>query len=323
MRKIILGRSNRQVSSVSLGTWAYGGKNMSGKISVGWAGQNIDDSKKALIKAWELGINHWDTADVYGDGKSEKIIGESWGQIPRKNIFLATKVGWDRGPYDYWYNPKHMLHNMERSLKNLKTDYVDLLYLHHCNFGKNGEYLNAAIDVVKKFQEQGKARLVGLSDWSCKKIVKYIKQCDPDVVQPYRNVMDDQYEESGLRDYVEKFNIGVCFFSPIKHGLLLGKYNKPARFEAGDHRIQINDFINQKIINKMKTNKKLLEERFSFHKNPVLYGVVNALFNDSSTACVLLGQRNVEQVYEASLLGDIISKKDSDWIKSLYLTQNQ
>ena len=53
------------------------------------------------MKAYELGINHWDTADVYGDGHSEKIIGNIWGKVPRHDIFLATKVGWDMGPVSY------------------------------------------------------------------------------------------------------------------------------------------------------------------------------------------------------------------------------
>ena len=97
MRKVVLGRTGELVSAISLGTWAFGGENMSGRFAVGWAGQSDNDSKSVLLKAWESGINHWDTADVYGEGRSEIIIGESWGTIPRDDIFLATKVGWDKG----------------------------------------------------------------------------------------------------------------------------------------------------------------------------------------------------------------------------------
>ena len=87
MRKIILGRTNEKVSAISLGTWAFGGAGMSGKFSVGWGGQTDSDSKEALLAAWDNGINHWDTADVYGDGHSEKIIGSMWDEISRNNIF--------------------------------------------------------------------------------------------------------------------------------------------------------------------------------------------------------------------------------------------
>ena len=82
-------------------------------------------------KSYDSGINHWDTADVYGDGISEKIIGEAWKDISRSSIFLATKVGWDMGEYDYFYHPKLIKKNIDRSFNNLKTDYIDLFYLHH------------------------------------------------------------------------------------------------------------------------------------------------------------------------------------------------
>tara|TARA_X000000368_G_scaffold195837_1_gene154572 strand:+ start:90 stop:1052 length:963 start_codon:yes stop_codon:yes gene_type:complete len=320
MRKVVLGRTNTKVSAISLGTWAYGGASMSGNFSVGWGGQNDLDSKNALLSAWENNIDHWDTADVYGNGKSESTIGEMWGDIPREDIFLATKVGWDKGAYSYWYNPKHMVNNLERSLKNLNTGYVDLVYLHHCNFGKNGEYFDDALEVVNKFKDQGKTRFIGLSDWSNISILKYIEKCDPDVVQPYRNVMDDDYIKSGLGSYVDKHNMGVCFFSPIKHGLLTGKYKNPTTFDRGDHRSGVKDFANQAIIDKMHQNKILLEKRFKDHEHPTMHGVIDALFNDSSNACVLLGQRNVKQVQVASTLGNLMSDQDSQWVKSIYKT---
>ena len=318
MRKITLGRTGAKVSAISLGTWSYGGSNKSGKRSVGWSGQSDEDSTAALKRAWELGINHWDTADVYGDGRSEQVIGSVWDDIPRDDIFLATKVGWDMGPHNYWYNPDHMRHNMERSLKNLKTDCVDLMYLHHCNFGQNEEYFDDALDVVQRFQQEGKTKFIGLSDWSSEKIMKFIERCDPDVIQPLRNMMDDTHEESGLMQYVNNHNLGVCFFSPIKHGLLTGKYTKPATFEDGDFRKHEKAFTDPDIIQKMQDNKIKLEERFSDHPNPVMNGVVNALFSDSPTGCALLGQRNVAQVEAAATLGDVLSDEDAHLVKSLY-----
>jgi aryl-alcohol dehydrogenase-like predicted oxidoreductase len=318
LRKIILGRTGAEVSAISLGTWSYGGANKSGKIPVGWAGQSDDDSKAALKRAWELGINHWDTADVYGDGRSETVIGSMWDEIPRNDIFLATKVGWDQGYQNHWYEVGAMRHNMERSLKNLKTDCVDLMYLHHCNFGKNEEYFEGAVDVIRGFKEEGKTQFIGMSDWSSEKILQFIERCDPDVVQPLRNVMDDTYESSGLKKYVDDHNLGICFFSPLKHGLLTGKYTAPAQFEDGDFRSGEKAFRDTSVIQKMQNNKTVLEERFSSHPNPVMHGVVDALFSDSPTGCALLGQRNTAQVEAAATLGDLLSNEDSDWVKILY-----
>ena len=318
MRKIILGRTNTTVSAISLGTWAFGGENKIGKKSVGWANQSDRDSRSVLIKAWEKNINHWDTADVYGEGHSERIIGSMWEDIPRNSIFLATKVGWDMGPFSHWYHPKHMKKKIEESLTNLKTDYIDLLYLHHCNFGKQDEYFDDAVEVLKSFQSQGKIRFTGLSDWSNERIVKYLDACNPDVIQPYRNIMDNTYEESGLKNIVNKNNLGVCFFSPLKHGLLTGKYKTTAVFKDGDHRSGIKDFQDKNKIKKIMLNCEKLEKKFLHHENPIMHGIVNALFFDSPTGCVLLGQRNIKQVETASSLGEILSEEDTSWVKSLY-----
>ena len=318
MRKIILGKTGAEVSAISLGTWSYGGANKQGKIPVGWEGQQDNDSINALLRCHEIGINHWDTADVYGDGRSEKVIGSLWGDIPRADIFLATKVGWDIGDYGHFYHPVHMRKQMEQSLINLQTDCVDLLYLHHCNFGKQDQYLNDALETVRRFQEEGKTRFVGLSDWDLFKIMKYIDAAQPDVVQPYRNVKDDTYGPSGLKDWIDKHNSGVCFFSPIKHGLLTGKYTEPVAFGDGDFRTNVNDFSKIDVIKKMQENKTLIEDRFSDHPYPVMRGIIDALLIDTSSGCVLLGQRNIDQVNTAATLGGKMSKKDVNWVKSLY-----
>ena len=192
------------------------------------------------------------------------------------------------------------------------------MYLHHCNFGKNNELFDDAFATIKQFQQEGKTRFIGLSDWSSERILKFINKCDPDVVQTYRNIMDDKYTSSGLKKYIDQNNIGACFFSPIKHGLLTGKYNKPASFSAGDHRSGIKQFADQAVILKLQKNKKILEKKYRQKDHPVMHGVVNALFNDCPTSCVVLGQRNPKQVEAASSLGDVLSKDESEWVKSLY-----
>jgi len=115
MKKVILGRTEESISVISLGAWSHGKQNTDNGASVGWSNQSDQDSKDALLQSFSLGINHWDTADVYGDGHSEKIIGSMWNEISRNNIFLATKVGWDKGPNKYWYNSDYIRTKMEQS----------------------------------------------------------------------------------------------------------------------------------------------------------------------------------------------------------------
>ena len=97
-----------------------------------------------------------------------------------------------------------------------------------------------------------------------------------------------------------------------------GKYKNPTSFKEGDHRLNVKDFQNEEILGKIHSNCEKLKLRFRNQYSPVLYGVINALFSDSPTGCVLLGQRNIEQVKVASTLGDALSNQDSEWVKSLY-----
>ena len=319
MQKIILGRTKESISVISLGAWSHGRQNTDGGASVGWSNQSDQDSKDALLRSFSLGINHWDTADVYGDGHSEKIIGSMWNQISRNNIFLATKVGWDKGPNKYWYNSDYIRTKMEQSLKNLKTDCVDLFYLHHCNFGKEDEFLEEAIEQLLRFKKEGKTRFIGLSDWSASRIMKYIDIVDPDVIQPLYNVYDIEYETSGLKDHIATNNLGVCFFSPIKHGLLTGKYNSIPDFPKGDFRRSIKEFKDIEFIEKMKKNRREIESKFpNFGEDAIMQSLLGAILFDNPTACVLLGQRNKMQAEIAGRLGKPITKEDCLWILSLY-----
>ena len=319
MKKIILGRTGESISVISLGAWSHGKQNTDNSASVGWSNQSDQDSKDALLQSFSLGVNHWDTADVYGDGHSEKIIGSMWDKISRNNIFLATKVGWDKGPNKYWYNSDYIRTKMEQSLKNLKTDCVDLFYLHHCNFGKKDEFLEGAMEQLIRFREEGKTRFIGLSDWSANRIMKYINIVDPDVVQPLYNVYDVEYVASGLKDHITKNNLGVCFFSPIKHGILTGKYKSIPNFPRGDFRRTVKEFKNINFINKMRLNRDKIESKFpDLGKDAIMQSLLGAILYDNHTACALLGQRNKAQAEVAGRLGKLFTEKDVLWIFSLY-----
>ena len=319
MHLIRFGRTDVQVPTVSLGTWGIGGPNMSDGVSVGWSGHDDAQASRAIVEAWKNRITHWDTADVYGNGQSERLIGQLWSEIPRKEIFVATKVGWSKGGYDHFYHPRMMQEQLDASLRNLRVDEIDLYYLHHCDFGKKDEHLDDANEQIHRFQEQGKVRFIGLSDWDSSKIMKFASRVDPDVVQPYRNIIDDTWESSGLRKYVEDHDLGVAFFSPIKHGLLLGKYDSPPEFPEGDFRSRIEGFRDVKVIERMKRAKAALESRFRSHEEPVLHGVVGSLLTGNRSATVLLGQRNPRQVRSAAAIGTPLSAEDAAWVRSQYV----
>jgi len=318
MDAVRLGRTEVHVSRISLGTWSHGGPNAVGGRPVGWAGSDPDSDRASLIAAYRAGVTHWDTADVYGDGRSERLIGEVWDEVPRDRIFLATKVGWNPGPHEHFYHPAWMRSQLERSLSQLQVDHIDLHYLHHCQFGEHESLFDDAMEMLHRARDEGKIRFIGLSDWDADKIMEYIDRADPDVVQPYRNVAADTWESSGLKAWVEAHDAGAAFFSPLRHGLLLGKYLEPPDFDAGDVRSSIPAFEDEALLDRLQSCVAALRERFRDHPQPVLWGLLGALFEDAPTACALVGQRNAEQSEAAALCSAPLSAKDAAWVRELY-----
>jgi aryl-alcohol dehydrogenase-like predicted oxidoreductase len=318
VQHIRFGRTDQRISAIGLGTWAYGGPKTVGKRAVGWSGHDQGAARQALIEAHCRGINHWDTADVYGDGKSEELIGELWGDVPRDEIFLASKVGWDPGSYGHAYDPRMIRERLERSLELLRTDRLDLYYLHHCDFGPQDKYFEGAVETLQQLQAEGKMRFLGLSDWSSRKLARFASRMNPDAVQVYRNVVDDAYESSGLKAWVEENDAGAVFFSPLKHGLLLGKYDQPTTFDAGDMRSGIPGFADAAVLTALRKAKAAVEQRFNSHAEPVLHAVTGVLLTESPGASVLVGQRDPAQVSAAANLGLGLSREDACWVKALY-----
>jgi aryl-alcohol dehydrogenase-like predicted oxidoreductase len=263
-------------------------------------------------------MTHWDTADAYGDGHAEQLIGSVWNDVPRAEIFLATKFGYIYGPEKHPYDPKFMRAQAERSLRNMRTDVIDLHYFHHCNFGRNDEYLDGAIETMHRLRDEGKVRFIGLSDWDGSRIMKFIERVDPDAVQPYRNVVDDDYESSGLKAWVDAHDLGVAFFSPLKHGLLLGKYDQPVEYGEGDFRSGVGDFRDPAAIARYKRAAAEMRRRFAAHPEPVMHAVTGALLAGNPTACVLLGQRNPRQVAAAAAVGEALTSEEAAWVRERY-----
>jgi myo-inositol catabolism protein IolS len=319
MQMTRFGRTNARVPTISLGTWGHGGPKISEGASVGWSGNDDRASKDALIAAYRKGITHWDTADAYGDGHAEQLIGEVFAaDVPRNEIFLATKFGWVKGPSGHFYDPKFMRSQCERSLRLMRTDLVDLYYFHHCDFGPDDRYFDDALVTMRKLREEGKVRFIGLSDWDASKIMRFIARVDPDAVQPYRNLIDDQYESSGLKKWVDGHDLGVAFFSPLKHGLLLGKYDGPQQFPEGDFRGGIPEFRDPAFIARMKRARDEVVRRFTKDREPVLTAVTGSLLTGNPTATVLLGQRGPKQVEAAAAAGRALTPEEAEWVRRLY-----
>src|SRR5436190_8145297 len=134
-----LGRTGVKVSEISFGCWTMGGLNWVNGTPNGWANVNEDEITAAIKVGLDAGVNHWDNADVYGNGKAERMLARCFDRLGVKSTdqIIATKVGHFPGTAEHAFDPLNIRHQCEQSLKNLKRDYIDLYYLHHGSFGEN------------------------------------------------------------------------------------------------------------------------------------------------------------------------------------------
>ena len=237
-----LGKSGFKVSSIGLGCWGIGGPSWDDRGNpVGWSGANDQDSITGLMKAHELGINHWDTADTYGRGHSERLIGQAFQHgVKREDIVLASKVGWIKGTAEHAYERQHIRHQLEQSLVNLKTDYLDIYYLHHPFFGDDDDYLEEAAEEMHRLQKEGKFRIIGQSAYSYDQFLRVYPLVKPQVLQLPFNAIRSPFDkaENNIFRWADENQLGVVMFGTYAMGLLLGKYdmNKPPTFDEGDIR---------------------------------------------------------------------------------------
>ncbi|MEE2779979.1 MAG: aldo/keto reductase, partial [Myxococcota bacterium] len=282
------------------------------------SGHDDERALAALVRSWETGIRHWDTADVYGDGRSEVLMGRAMETVPRDDLFLATKVGWDPGSYDHVYHPALMRERLERSLTNMGTDRVDLYYLHHCRFGPEDRYLAAAIETARSFVQEGKVRYIGLSDWDSGQVMRCIEAVDPDVVQVYRTVLDDGFVTSGLRDHVVANDLGSVFFSTLRHGALLGKYDAPRTFAEGDFRNNVDVFRDPDALRHFARCRSAIGERMGEGTSSVIAALVGSLLQDTPGSCAIVGLRDPGQVDTAAEAQPKTSAEDAEWVRNLF-----
>jgi aryl-alcohol dehydrogenase-like predicted oxidoreductase len=301
IRHRVLGKSGLKVSEVGLGCWAIGGPSWDdhGK-QVGWSGSNDQDSLAGLYKAYELGINHWDTADVYGKGHSERLIGKVFNEsVKRDEIILATKAGWFKGTAAHPYDPLLLRHQFEQSLKNLRTDYVDIYYLHTPFFGDDNIYLRPAADVVHKLKEEGKVRFIGQSAYSKDQFLAVCPVTKPDILQLPYNALHSPFDspDTDIFSWADEHDLGIVMFGTYAMGLLLGKYDQanPPKFDQGDIRTERDNF-SPDYIQKLGPALDRLKEKFDPDMQTLAWLANQYALHKSKNAVAIPGFKNPEQV---------------------------
>lgn len=293
-----LGKSDLEVSEISLGCWTMGGLNWVNGMPNGWADVNEKEISEAINFAIDHGVNHFDNADVYGNGRAERMLARILGK-GTNDFIIATKIGWHPGTAKHAFEPAHIRHQCEQSLINLNRDYIDLYYFHHGNFGENDEYLDDAVEVMNRLKEEGKVRIIGQSAYSNDDFQKLVPRVKPDVLQSYSNAMETVFinDDSPTRKLMEEKQISFVAFRPIGQGLLLDKYKKenPPKFEDGDHRKGLDRFSPEKLA-ELEPKLKKIKERFGSTIEDLARVALQYLLHYKFMGAVIPGFRNLKQV---------------------------
>jgi aryl-alcohol dehydrogenase-like predicted oxidoreductase len=228
MDYIQFGQTDLHVSRLAFGTWSFGGD---------WGAVEAEDSRRAIRTALELGINFFDTAQAYGFGASERILGEALApeiKSHRPGVVLATKGGLRRDGDQLVRDasPGWLRQGLDSSLRALGTDYIDLYQIHwpdpHTPFEETATALDA-------FVREGKIRYVGVSNFDASRMVEFERTRKIDALQPPYHLFRREAEES-IFPYCLQHGIGVLIYGPLAHGLLAGKYTPDVVFPADDWR---------------------------------------------------------------------------------------
>jgi aryl-alcohol dehydrogenase-like predicted oxidoreductase len=220
-----LGRTGWQVSEISFGAWAIGGA---------WGTVDDDVSLAALRKALDLGVNFIDTADVYGDGRSERLVGQVLRERKGERIYVATKAGRRLSPHVAdGYNRKNLTAFVERSLSNLGVETLDLLQL-HCP-PTDVYYRPEVFGVLDDLEAAGKLRAYGVSVEKVEEALKAIEFPNVKTVQIIFNIFRHRPAQLFFSQAKER-QIGILTRVPLASGMLTGKMRANTTFEEDDHR---------------------------------------------------------------------------------------
>jgi len=305
IKTTILSKSGIKITRIGVGLWAIGG---------GFWGANDDnEAVKMIHKATEEGILFYDTADVYGDGHSEELLGKAM-KGKRDKFVIATKIGWigfDGGKNTTKYNTvDKLVSDFEQSLKRLQTDYVDILQ-RHIPFSE--PTYEIFLEAFKKLKQEGKIRAYGVSTSDFNHLKDFNADGECDTLQVDYSILN-RTAENDIIPYCKKNNIGVIIRGSLAMGILTGKFNKDIKFKEGDFR---NNWINNPDENKIFLNdldkveklKVLVNENRSMAQLALQF----VLSNDS-VSTVIPGARNMNQL-SGNLKANNLPQLDNNEIK--------
>lgn len=271
---------NFKISEIGIGTYSLSGV---------YGNKDLNEFKRMINKAYEIGINFFDTAEAYGN--AEVFLGECVKEF-RKNIYIATKVGIKKGITPN-LKEDYIISACEESLKNLKTDYIDLYQIH---FNDPFTPVEETVNALEKLRRGGKIIEYGVGHLPIDRTEEYLK-----LGNPFSLLMElSAVARESRKDYLplcEKYNIGVIAFSTTGRGILTGRFNKEKKFEPQDIRNFDPLFQYEKFESGLRIYDKFKELSQKYDKTPVQIAINWVLCQKNIISC-LVGPSNVEHLEE-------------------------
>jgi aryl-alcohol dehydrogenase-like predicted oxidoreductase len=296
------------LSKIGYGTWPLS-SGANGVVSYGKV--NDEDSKKSLLKAYESGINVYDTSDFYGFGHVENILGEVFRE-KRKNIYIITKGGMltDDGKQNFF--KEYIIKTFFESLERLRTDYVDVYMLHSppMDILKNSDLIQA----LTKLKEGGSINKLGISLVSPNDDIKFVKSCGFEVVEINYNILDRRAETNGLLEYCNKQKITTVIRTPLAQGVLSGKFEF-----NGDKYDKRQSWNKNKVDNLVRIYKKMLS---AMDKNDYTdaQNCLRFCLSNPNVDIIIPGMKTEDEVLEniKVLNAPLLTKKELSDIIQIY-----
>ncbi len=292
LRQRLLGSTGLSVSEIGFGSWAIGGPFEIGGVPLGWSNTSDEDSMTAIRRARDLGVNFFDTSDIYGLGRSESLLGIVLSRS-REKVVISTKVGNLRtssGEFKKDFSKKHIFFAIDGSLKRMRTDYVDLYQVHNPKIEdlENGEVQEA----MEMLQERGKIRFWGISVTTPQDGLEVVRRELGHTLQVLYNILNQEPEQELFTRAKEK-GYGIIARVPLASGLLSGKYHASTVFPKDDVR---QGFLTEKRLREAMAKVDEAKGIVSGHCRTLSEAALRFVLAHDAVSTTVPGARNAHQV---------------------------